>query len=61
MVINISSTYYPVVNKYFFPFGEWEGYIDTKSQAININGILKVGKEQEIYIYSEENKHYYFK
>ena len=39
----------------FFPTWEWEGYIDTKSQAININSILKVAKEQDIY--TEENKH----
>ena len=32
----------------FFPFGE--GYIKTKSQAININGIIKAEKEQKIYI-----------
>ena len=35
----------------FFPFWEWEGYINTKSQAININGITKAEKEQKIYIY----------
>ena len=34
----------------FFPFWEWEGYINTKSQAININGIIKAEKEQKIYI-----------
>ena len=28
----------------FFPFWEWEGYINTKSQAININGITKAEK-----------------
>ena len=45
----------------FFPFWEWEGYINTKSQAININGITKAEREQNIYIYIyiyiEENKH----
>ena len=33
-----------------FPFWEWERYIDIKSQATNINGILKATKEQKIYI-----------
>ena len=46
----ISSTYYPIVNYIFFPLLEWEGYIDTKSQAININSIFKAVKEQKIYI-----------
>ena len=41
----------------FFPYWEWEGYINTKSQAIDINDITKAEKEQKIYIYIEENKH----
>ena len=36
--------------KPFFPSWEWEGYIDTESQAININSIFKAVKEQKIYI-----------
>ena len=30
----------------FFPSWEWEGYINTKSQAIDINDITKAEKEQ---------------
>ena len=44
----------------FFPFWEWEGYINTKSQAIDINDITKAEKEQKISIYFEENKHLFF-
>ena len=31
--------------------------MDTKSEEINFNGILKAAKEKKIYIYTEENKH----
>ena len=44
----------------FFPFWEWEGYINTKSQAININGITKAEKEQNIYIYILKKTSIYF-
>ena len=44
----------------FFPFWEWEGYINTKSQAININGITKAEKEQKIYIYIYRRKQAFY-
>ena len=40
----------------FFPFWEWEGYINTKSQAININGITKAEKRtKDIYILKKKS------
>ena len=44
----------------FFPFWEWEGYINTKSQAIDINDITKAEKEQKIYIYILKKTSIYF-